>query len=1368
MEQIMIITDAATDKTFAVATEEDGSLRLFGVDSAGQEWAEWVDQETKGRGTLNSIIPTLGYAMRIEGPKPLTRQLRSRLADLLPKVRDDVRLELVEGRVKASGKKTAEISPSAKYLHRDLVKSIAANRISATGFHNRQNVINYKAKAFFIDRYHASMAYEIKNANAIWDPNLGPSGGWRCPPGTRFGGYITDEWGRNCGLGVTRRIVNAITSVGQGATNFTDRRRGRRKPEGLGPSLRDSARTGAESVDGEYELPELPDEVEGETLTVADVDMELVDLEAGSREARKNRRRTRRGARQERADNFREERRQNSRFYRFLEDFDDLLEYGEIRSNEERDQELAEYRERRGRPAEQRLRDLADRLDLGWGRRDEDEEEQPQQSPRPRGRERSVVDPETGAVTILARSQEPLTAAYSDLREEYSNDPVALRRIRESEKGAETIAESRRKRDQLELDQIEDGSFAAKVSNGEIPPAVDGEIDDDGVSDRTSEIFVITKIQRLREAADRLTESAEEFSENLTRSSLTEKIKNARALYDLDETQRRIANLAEWLERRGIDDVDSVPPDITLGALFDGVKHDMWKQEQDASLFEYTRELGEGITRGLNEPEIYDELIDKLNKRIADLDDRVNNKNEPWNSRVAAQAEKNGLAKVLFETERHKEMSRQGRIRLGEIEAEEAGGLSAAQRQGLKTRRARTREMYDREFEALKTSTRGLAYLSRVITDYEVDQENALAASKEPIYSDFGREASKVDYEEVGRQIERLKALYAEFEAAGVDVHVRPIVADPAIDDEISEAKKLTDFDDLRKEFEKVPEEIETELNIFPDLERAAEFRAEIESEQAQLEHLMREYAESDNPRNTFRQAALYAADSRDVNLDSGRLLNDPGLLLIAEYYDGLARKYQALSDFAQNRDPDSEVDVSPTRDFPNAPVLLEDERGAYERLIPAIESRVEEDAVNAETAAAQSWESRPEPVAANNAAFASLERAARSMEREADLLVERISRIMAGEVLSQNEEAGLWRTVRRFIPEFNAEDLGISVSASLGLEIARLKREAAARLVESMIPYSTIPDMSARELIAARAKFVKRYSDQSRRRRKLLRGYVTDNYGSTRPWLRFDVSDFLDTGATPGDDDWDDQRSQAIYWAESMFTIEEFEGRDGVWFKTGSLNVGYGGDGIEVDGAIFAKDGEDGDWEQVGKFDRTITTDQVSNNSMFLGPSAGFHSDLAQKVRNKGFQGVFNPHTWLWADAAGISRVYVSATTDGPYVWGRVGFRTGAYEFDDIKDALKGALREYERGTEMDGIIRTDLDANMIRYLLHIADIQGGDAWGLPEFIVATSDYYGLDPQELRAREAFVKSWWMSHVPFSSGEIEFSDEYFADMYDIV
>jgi hypothetical protein len=67
----------------------------------------------------------------------------------------------------------------------------------------------------------------------MWDPSLSipgtdRRGGWRCPVGTRYGGQITDRFGRNCGWGVARRIANAITNIGDRLENIDDRRRGRR------------------------------------------------------------------------------------------------------------------------------------------------------------------------------------------------------------------------------------------------------------------------------------------------------------------------------------------------------------------------------------------------------------------------------------------------------------------------------------------------------------------------------------------------------------------------------------------------------------------------------------------------------------------------------------------------------------------------------------------------------------------------------------------------------------------------------------------------------------------------------------------------------------------------------------------------------------------------------------------------------------------------------------------------------------------------------------------------------------------------------------------------------------------------------------
>lgn len=91
----------------------------------------------------------------------------------------------------------------------------------------------YRAKSFISERDTSSIAYEVKRTRAVFDdslaiPGTDRRGGWRCPPGTRYGGQITDRFGRNCGWGVSRRLANEISDLGERLENIGDRRRGRR------------------------------------------------------------------------------------------------------------------------------------------------------------------------------------------------------------------------------------------------------------------------------------------------------------------------------------------------------------------------------------------------------------------------------------------------------------------------------------------------------------------------------------------------------------------------------------------------------------------------------------------------------------------------------------------------------------------------------------------------------------------------------------------------------------------------------------------------------------------------------------------------------------------------------------------------------------------------------------------------------------------------------------------------------------------------------------------------------------------------------------------------------------------------------------
>ena len=96
-----------------------------------------------------------------------------------------------------------------------------------------QNIVDFKAKSFLSEQNTSTIAYEVKAVRAMWDPSLSipgtnRRGGWRCPTGTRYGGQITDRFGRSCGWGVARRIANQISDIGQRLENVDDARRGRR------------------------------------------------------------------------------------------------------------------------------------------------------------------------------------------------------------------------------------------------------------------------------------------------------------------------------------------------------------------------------------------------------------------------------------------------------------------------------------------------------------------------------------------------------------------------------------------------------------------------------------------------------------------------------------------------------------------------------------------------------------------------------------------------------------------------------------------------------------------------------------------------------------------------------------------------------------------------------------------------------------------------------------------------------------------------------------------------------------------------------------------------------------------------------------
>lgn len=156
--------------------------------------------------TKPELVQSMDASKIIEGPSPSGTALQKKVMNLS--------LEKIE-------------------LPKLPVLSISEVLLSEFSNEEFKNVLTFKASSFISDQTRSSAHFEIKGVRAIWDPSLSipgtnRRGGFRCPVGTRYGGQITDRFGRSCGWGVARRIANQIADIGERLEQRDDDKRKRR------------------------------------------------------------------------------------------------------------------------------------------------------------------------------------------------------------------------------------------------------------------------------------------------------------------------------------------------------------------------------------------------------------------------------------------------------------------------------------------------------------------------------------------------------------------------------------------------------------------------------------------------------------------------------------------------------------------------------------------------------------------------------------------------------------------------------------------------------------------------------------------------------------------------------------------------------------------------------------------------------------------------------------------------------------------------------------------------------------------------------------------------------------------------------------
>jgi len=192
-----------------VSTTPEGST-FKPMTEAAKEVAKFLRQEyAKTPITKPELVQTMDSSKIIEGPSPSGSAVEKKVANLA-----SLKLETVE----------------TKNLP---VLSISEVLLSEFSNEEFRNVLSFKASSFISDQTQSSFNFEIKGVRAIWDPSLSipgtnRRGGFRCPVGTRYGGQITDRFGRSCGWGVARRIANQIADIGERLEQRDDDKRKRR------------------------------------------------------------------------------------------------------------------------------------------------------------------------------------------------------------------------------------------------------------------------------------------------------------------------------------------------------------------------------------------------------------------------------------------------------------------------------------------------------------------------------------------------------------------------------------------------------------------------------------------------------------------------------------------------------------------------------------------------------------------------------------------------------------------------------------------------------------------------------------------------------------------------------------------------------------------------------------------------------------------------------------------------------------------------------------------------------------------------------------------------------------------------------------
>jgi len=215
MTTLTLIKDNLSGEYFGAVVSDASKVETIGFSKAGNAWAKWTSEIS-----TKTASASLDYSLTKEQPFEVNAKSLTWLSQQVSDIAFwKIKRALPETTLVQFGPKHRTMGTryvSKRVIEKSsLISGTVSRPIASYNQSQRAAVLSYKAQFAVTQQKYSILEYNVKKTRAIFDANIGPGGGWRCPDGTLYGGQITDRFGRGCGGGLTRRIGRALMRAGQ-------------------------------------------------------------------------------------------------------------------------------------------------------------------------------------------------------------------------------------------------------------------------------------------------------------------------------------------------------------------------------------------------------------------------------------------------------------------------------------------------------------------------------------------------------------------------------------------------------------------------------------------------------------------------------------------------------------------------------------------------------------------------------------------------------------------------------------------------------------------------------------------------------------------------------------------------------------------------------------------------------------------------------------------------------------------------------------------------------------------------------------------------------------------------------------------------